>query len=128
MTAERNPIRHAAARVRCSGMSTTADIVATSSAQKATTAVAGDLLLTAIGLSRDCAYPDFAMIIGDSRLPFVALRLLFQKFFRLFLLPKPRMLEKYEDPFFDSVTLLRIPYTPSNVRRNTQSFTTTTPH
>ena len=62
----------------------TADIVATPQPQKATTAVAGDLLLTAIGLSRDCAYPDFATIIGDSRLPFVALRLLFQKFFRHF--------------------------------------------
>jgi hypothetical protein len=84
MTAERNPIRHAAARVRCSGVSMTANIVATPHPHTAATVVAGDLLSSAIGLSRDCAYSDFATIIGDSRLPFVALRLLFQKFFHHF--------------------------------------------
>jgi hypothetical protein len=84
MIAERNPIRREAARVRCSGVSVSAEIVATPQPHTATTAVAGDLLPTAIGVSRDCAHPDFATIIGDSRLPFVALRLLFQKFFRHF--------------------------------------------
>ena len=84
MIAERNPIRREAARVRCSGVSVSAEIVVTPQSQTASTSISSDRLPTAIGLSTDCAASAFAVITHDSRLPFVALRLLFQKFFRHF--------------------------------------------
>ena len=84
MTAERNPIRREASRIRCRGVSVSAEIVATPQSQMASTSISGDLLPTAIGVSTDCSASAFAAITQDSKLPFVSLRLLFQKIFRHF--------------------------------------------
>jgi len=122
MIAERNPIRREAARVRCSGVSVSAEIVVTPQSQTASTSISSDRLPTAIGLSTDCAAAAFAVITHESRLPFVALRLLFQKFFRFFYCPNIECWNTTNMRRLIAYSSSRILSASPNVGRNTLSF------
>jgi hypothetical protein len=103
----------------------TADIVATPKSQTPLQMS----LANAIGLSRDCAYPDFATIIGDSRLPFVALRLLFQKFLPpFFYCPNLECWKNTNMRRLFAYSSSRILSASPNVGRNTLLFITPPPH
>jgi len=105
-----------------------AEIVITPQSQTASRSISGDLVPSAIGVSTDCAASAFAVITHYSRLPFVALRLLFQKFFRHFFIAQIECWKTTTMLRFFAYSSSRILSASPNVGRNTLSFFTPSPH